>query len=61
MQQTNPQVEISFELNGLEEFDLVVNATPVGRNTRHVSPNMRATEEFATTHLKAKRIITNGC
>jgi shikimate dehydrogenase len=32
LKETNPAIRVSFELAGLEGFDLVVNATPVGMN-----------------------------
>lgn len=32
LKNVNPEMRLSFELTSLEEFDLVVNATPVGMN-----------------------------
>lgn len=52
LRNTNPQIKISFELDSLERFDIVVNATPVGMND---DPNL----PFPTATLSSRTLVAD--
>jgi len=56
LKKTNPEMKISFELSGLEGFDLVVNATPVGMND---DPNVPFPTDTLSPPTLVADVITN--
>ena len=56
LKKTNPEMKISFELSGLEGFDLVVNATPVGMND---DPNIPFPTDTLSPPTLVADVITN--
>ncbi len=51
-----PQTRISFELTGLEGFDIAVNATPVGMND---DPNMPFPTDTLSSRTLVADVVTN--
>ncbi len=56
LKDTNPDMNISFELTSLEGFDLVVNATPVGMND---DPNVPFPTETLCHSTLVADVVTN--
>jgi shikimate dehydrogenase len=56
LKQANPDVKISFELETLEDFDLVVNATPVGMND---DPHVPFPTETLSPRTLVADVVTN--
>jgi shikimate dehydrogenase len=53
---TSPEVKVSFELTSLEDFDLVVNATPVGMND---DPNVPFPTDTLSPSTLVADVVTN--
>jgi shikimate dehydrogenase len=51
-----PHIKISFELTGLEGFDIAVNATPVGMND---DPNLPFPTDTLTSRTLVADVVTN--
>ena len=56
LKQTNPGIKLSFELKTLEDFDLVVNATPVGMND---DPRVPFPTETLSPRTLVADVVTN--
>ena len=56
LKKANPEMEISFDLNTLEGFDLAVNATPVGMND---DPNVPFPTDTLSSSTLVADVVTN--
>ena len=56
LRSTSPQIKISFELSGLEGFDIAVNATPVGMND---DPNVPFPTDTLSSRTLVADVVTN--
>ena len=56
LRSTCPQIKISFELTGLEGFDIAVNATPVGMND---DPNVPFPADTLSSRTLVADVVTN--
>jgi shikimate dehydrogenase len=56
LRSTRPQIKISFELTGLEGFDIAVNATPVGMND---DPNVPFPTDTLSCRTLVADVVTN--
>jgi len=56
LKNTNTHIKISFDLNSLEDFDLVVNATPVGMND---DPNVPFPTDTLCPPTLVADVVTN--
>lgn len=56
LKQSNPSITISFELQTVEGFDLVVNATPVGMND---DPHVPFPTETLSSRTLVADVVTN--
>jgi len=56
LKNANPEMNISFDLNTLEGFDLVVNATPVGMND---DPNVPFPTDTLSSSTLVADVVTN--
>ena len=53
---TCPNIKVSFELSGLEGFDIAVNATPVGMND---DPNLPFPTDTLSSQTLVADVVTN--
>jgi shikimate dehydrogenase len=56
LKNSNPEIKVSFELPGLQGFDLVVNATPVGMND---DPNVPFPTDTLSPPTLVADVVTN--
>jgi shikimate dehydrogenase len=56
LKNSNPQIKVSFELTGLQGFDLVVNATPIGMND---DPNVPFPTDTLSRPTLVADVVTN--
>jgi shikimate dehydrogenase len=56
LKNTSPEIQISFELTSLAEFDIVVNATPVGMND---DPNLPFPPATLSSRTRVADVVTN--
>ena len=56
LKNASPQMKISFDLNTLEDFDLVVNATPIGMND---DPNVPFPTDTLSSSTLVADVVTN--
>ena len=56
LRKTCPQTSISFELTGLDGFDLAVNATPIGMND---DPNLPFPTDTLSSETLVADVVTN--